>query len=214
MTPDWLDVLADAPYSALPAWFADHPPPPDPHRSSAVLVLFGPDEEGEPRLVLTERAHHLRSHAAQVVFPGGHVDPGETAEQAALRESAEEVGLQLDSVRVVTTLPGVYLTPQRTELVPVIGWWQRPHPVGVVDPEEVARVVLPTVADLTDPAHRFTATAPGGYRGPGFLIDDLVVWGVTAALLDCVLDVAGLARPWDVELTRPLPAYLLAPYSL
>ena len=52
------------------------------------------------------------------------------------------------------------------------------------------------------------------FLAPGKIGEELVVWGVTAALLDCVLDVAGLARPWDVELTRPLPAYLLAPYSL
>ena len=164
--------------------------------------------------MLTERSHALRSHAAQVVFPGGHVDSGESTTQAALRESAEEVGLDPGSVDVVGALPGVYLTPQRTALVPVLGWWREPHPIRAVDAAEVARVLVPSVTELADPAHRFTATAPGGYRGPGFTVGDLVVWGVTASLLDVVLDVTGLARPWDPRRERPVPAYLLAPYAM
>lgn len=212
MVPDWLSPLRDVRDADLPAWFADHPVPPEPHRSSAVLVLFGPGSDGDPRVVLTERAYHLRSHAAQVVFPGGHVDPGETPVEAALRESNEEVGLDPWSVEVVCSLPGVYLTPSHTEFVPVIGWWHTPHPVGVVDPEEVRRVVLPRVSELADPANRFTATAPGGYRGPGFAVDDLIVWGVTANLLESVLELSGHSRPWDESVTRSLPYRLLAAY--
>lgn len=196
----------------MPAWFAEHPVPPDPWRSSAVLVLFWTDTAGELRLVLTERAHHLRSHAAQVVFPGGHVDPGETPTEAAVRESTEEIGVDPDAVEVVDVLPGVYLTPNRTAFVPVLGWWHEPHPVGVVDPDEVRRVVLPTVAELAHPENRFTATAPGGYRGPGFAVDDLIVWGVTAHLLEAVLEFGGHARPWDPSVTRSLPYRLLAAY--
>lgn len=212
MIPDWLTALAEVSPDTLPAWFADHPVPSEPHRSSAVLVLFGPGPQDRPTLVLTERSHQLRSHAAQVVFPGGHVDPGESHAEAALREAAEEVGLQPESVDVVATLPGVYLTPQRTEFVPVIGWWHRPHPIGVVDPLEVARVVQPTVDQLVDARHRFTAVAPGGYAGPGFAVDDLVVWGVTAHLLDAVLQLTGHQRPWDREQRRPVPRHLLSAY--
>lgn len=196
----------------MPAWLAEHTVPPNPWRSSAVLVLFWADAAGETRIVLTERAHHLRSHAAQVVFPGGHVDPGETPVAAAVRESTEEIGVDPHSVVVVDVLPGVYLTPSRTAFVPVLGWWRDPHPVGVVDPDEVRRVVLPTVADLASPANRFTATAPGGYRGPGFFVDDLIVWGVTANLLEVVLEFSGHARPWDESVTHSLPYRLLAAY--
>lgn len=214
MVPDWLSSLRARLDAAPPPWFAEHPVPPDPHRASAVLVLFGNDADGTLRMVLTERAHHLRSHGAQVVFPGGHVDPGETPIQAALRESNEEIGLDQRSVEVVSALPGLYLSPQRTAYVPVLGWWHDPHPVDVVDAEEVRRVLVPAVADLTDPASRFTAVAPFGYRGPGFFVDDLIVWGVTAHLLESVLDLAGLSQPWDVGVTHPLPRRLLAPYGL
>lgn len=211
--PDWLRSLRERLDADVPEWFIEHAPPSDPHRSSAVLVLFGPDADGETSIVLTERAHDLRSHAAQVVFPGGHVDPGETPIQAALRESTEEIGLDPHTVEIVCCLPGVYLTPASTEYVPVLGWWHTPHPIDVVDPAEVRRIVIPTIADIIDARNRFTARAPG-YSGPGFMVDDLIVWGVTADLLQVVLDLAGLSQPWDASISHPLPDRLLGPYAM
>jgi len=216
--PDWLRSIRGRLNETMPAWFADHPVPADPLRSSAVLVLFWTDDSGRTRVVLTERAHHLRSHAAQVVFPGGHVDPGETAVEAAVRESNEEIGVDPASVEIIDVLPAVYMTPNRTAFIPVLGWWRDPHPVGVVDPDEVRRVVLPTVVELADPVNRFTATAPGGFRGPGFFVrghgpgEDLIVWGVTANLLESLLELGGQAQPWDEVVTHPLPYRLLAAY--
>ncbi|WP_425309315.1 CoA pyrophosphatase [Ammonicoccus fulvus] len=213
MIPDWLRTLRTRLDDELPLWFAEHPVPAKPQRESAVLVLFGHDAADNPTLVLTERAHHLRSHAAQVVFPGGHVDPGETPEQTALRESNEEIGLDATSVEIVDALPGVYMTPQDTAYVPVLGWWHTPHPVDVVDPDEVRRIVIPTLDELTDPANRFTATAPGGYAGPAFEVHDLIVWGITAKLLEALLDLSGFSRPWDASVRRALPWRLIAPYA-
>lgn len=213
MTPEWLTSARSRLDADPPRWFSDHPIPGTPRRSSAVLVLFGPGADGRPSLVLTERAHHLRSHSAQVVFPGGHIDPGETPIDAALRESTEEIGLDPGTVEIVDELPAVYLTPQSMAYVPVLGWWREPHPVDVVDPDEVRRVVISAVEDLAAARNRFTATAPGGYRGPGFFADDLVVWGVTANLLAAVLELTGWSQPWDDTVTEPVPHRLLAAYG-
>ena len=75
----------------------------------------------------------------------------------------------------------------------------------MVDPAEVARVVRVPLAELLDPAHRFTVTHPSGYVGPAFDVDGLFVWGFTAGLLARVLALAGLERPWDTGDRRPLP---------
>lgn len=63
------------------------------------------------------------------------------------------------------------------------------------------------------PDRRFTVTHPSGYRGPGFEVEGLFVWGFTAMLLSTLLDVAGLAPPWDESVERELPERLGRPWS-
>ena len=148
----------------------------------------------------------MRSHAGQIAFPGGATDPQDASATAtALREAAEEVGLNPDTVHVLAELPALWLPPSGFVVIPVVGFWQSPHPVGVVDEAEVAGVHRVRLAELLKPANRFTVRHPSGYRGPGFAVDDLFVWGFTAGLLDRLLRLAGWERPWNRELVRPLP---------
>ena len=85
---------------ATPGWAQRVPPDgfPDPGAPSAVLAAAF-EEEGEARVVLTRRSAHLRSHRGEVSFPGGRLDGEETAEEGALREAAEEIGLDPGSGR-------------------------------------------------------------------------------------------------------------------
>lgn len=210
--PPWVrgaeqELLAD-----LPEWFTRFAPPADVQKRAAVLMLLGEGEGGRVDVVLTERSSHLRSHAGQVSFPGGGLDPGETPAQAALREAWEEVGVEPGSVDVVATFPGLYLTPSQNAVTPVLGWWREPGPLRLVDPGEVARVVRVPLDDLVDPARRFTVTGPSGYSGPGFDVADLFVWGFTAQLLSVLLDATGLTRPWDETVRRRLPLRQVMPY--
>jgi 8-oxo-dGTP pyrophosphatase MutT (NUDIX family) len=71
--------------------------------------------------ILTTRAARLSSHAGQRAFPGGRVDPGESIEQAALRELEEEVGLKLDSSNVLGRLDD-YATRSGYVISPVVVW--------------------------------------------------------------------------------------------
>lgn len=192
------------------AYFEEFRPPPRGGRQSAVLMLFGPAEGGGQDVVLTERAHHMRSHPAQVSFPGGAVEPhDESASHAALREAEEEVGIAPASVEVVAELPQLYLRPSRFVVTPVLGWWAEPSGFGRIDTREVHRAVRAPLDHLVDPAARFTVTHPSGFVGPGFDFDGLFVWGFTAKLLSEVLVLAGLERPWDTSVERPLPRRFL-----
>jgi hypothetical protein len=114
-------------------------------------------------------------------------------------------------VQIVATLPSLFLSASSFVVTPVLGYWHSPHAVGVIDAAEVARVVVAPVAELVDPANRFTIRHPSGYVGPGFDVDGLFVWGFTAGLLNVVLDLGGWTRPWDRQITRPLPPLLGGP---
>jgi 8-oxo-dGTP pyrophosphatase MutT (NUDIX family) len=217
--PAWLTRLVDAAQHRGPASLDPRlrPPADGSGRRAAVLIAVCDDADG-PAVLLTERAHSMRSHAGQVAFPGGGVEPDDRdAAATALREAAEEVGLNPATVQVLHYLPERYLPPSDFVVTPVIAWWAEPHPVGAVDAGEVARAVVVTMAELADPANRFQVTGPPADRfpvagvrtgnyGPGFEIDGLFIWGFTARQLDNLLHLGGWERPWDQGLTRPLPA--------
>lgn len=210
--PEWLTRLAARADLSDHPWFRDHPVPAAGVRHSAVLVLFGPGPGGEVDVLLTERSHTLRSHPGQVSFPGGRLDPEDDGPvAAALREAQEEVGLDPAGVEVLAVWPSLHLAPSSSAVTPVIGWWRDPVPVGVVDRAEVAHVARVPVADLLAGDQRFSAVF-GPYRGPGFEVHGLFVWGFTAMLLDAVLDLAGLTEPWDTGVERELPPRVMSPW--
>ena len=183
------------------------PPDDGSGRASAVLMAFADVGRDGPSVLLIERAADLRTHAGQVAFPGGSLDPTDASPSAAaLREANEEVGLDPRSVRVVAELPAIFIPVSGFVVTPVLAWWEHPHAVRPVDPAEVARVELVPIAELADPANRFRVTHPSGWIGPGFEAGGLFVWGFTAGLLDRLLEFGGWARPWDENVRRPLPA--------
>ncbi|MFI1129030.1 NUDIX hydrolase [Streptomyces althioticus] len=208
--PAWLGPVVRAAETVRPTQLSRFLPPKDGSgRQSAVLILFGEDERG-PQLLLMERASSLRSHAGQPSFPGGALDPedgdpqGEGPLRAALREAEEETGLDPSGVQLFGVLPRLYIPVSGFVVTPVLGWWREPTPVGVVDPNETARVFTVPVADLTHPDNRATAIHPSGFHGPAFLVESALVWGFTAGVIDRLLHFAGWERPWDRDKQVPL----------
>jgi len=90
-------------------------------RPAAVALTLVADDEGEPCFVLTLRAARMNKHAGQYALPGGRLDSGETAEQAALRELSEEVGLELSPASVLGILDD-YPTRSGFVITPVVVW--------------------------------------------------------------------------------------------
>jgi 8-oxo-dGTP pyrophosphatase MutT (NUDIX family) len=211
--PGWLRPLAELAVDVRPEQLSRFVPPDEGGRESAVLILFADDGRGwdGADVLLIERAHDMRSHAGQVAFPGGAVDPGDDGPvDAALREAVEETGLDRAGVQVLATLPALFLPPSGFVVTPVLGWWREPSAVAVVDPREVASVHRVPLAELLDPANRYRVSHPSGYVGPAFDAAGLLVWGFTAGLLDQLLRLAGWERSWDAADVRELPPDVVA----
>ncbi|HTC69205.1 MAG TPA: CoA pyrophosphatase [Acidothermaceae bacterium] len=204
--PEWLATLNGAAGSLQASDLSRIPPPDDGGRESAVLVLFGEGPNG-PDVLLIERSGHSRQHAGQAAFPGGAVEPDDDGPvSTALREAAEETGLDPAGVEVLAVLPTLWLPPSRFLVVPVLAWWREPCAVSAVDPDEVAAVARVPVATLVDPVNRFTVRHPSGFVGDAFDIDGLLVWGFTAGLLSRLLAIGGWTLPWNTADVRELPA--------
>jgi 8-oxo-dGTP pyrophosphatase MutT (NUDIX family) len=209
--PAWLEPVARLIEQPDADVFADWPRPTgaDPSPAS-VLVLFGDGVRG-PDVLLLERAHDMRSHAGQVAFPGGRRDDSDRDDVGtALREAAEETGLEPSGIVILGALRSIWLPPTNFQVTPVLAWWRSPSPVHAVDPAETAAVVRVPIADLADPANRVMVRHPSGHVGPAFLVADLVVWGFTAGLLSRLLAAVGWDGPWDESRVVDLPDGLAA----
>lgn len=202
--PVWLDRLA-AKAEQHPVPETLRPPAHGGGRRAAVLMLFGEGPHG-PDVLLIQRSSRGRRHAGQPAFPGGGVDPGDDgAIGAALREAAEETGLEPAGVRVVRTLPELYVWRSDNRVTPVIGWWHTPSAVHAASPDEVESVERVPIAELVDPVNRVTLRYPTGYAGPAFKVRGLLVWGFTALVLDGALRAGGFERDWDPGREEDLP---------
>jgi len=175
------------PTSALrPATFAD------PGRPAAVLAAVF-EEVGEARVLLTRRAAHLRSHRGEVSFPGGRLEAAESAEAAARREAAEEIGLDPAVVEPVGRLSPVTTFSSGSTIVPVVavlGGRPRLSP----NPTEVEHAFDVSLAELAEPAifreewwtvpgRAPVEAAAGAFPVWFFELPDDTVWGATARML-------------------------------
>jgi 8-oxo-dGTP pyrophosphatase MutT (NUDIX family) len=147
-------------------------------------VLIAVTDRPEPGLILTVRREHLRTHAGQIAFPGGRLDPGEDAVAAALREAHEEILLDPVAVDVIgavepyRTVTGYIITPVIGVIPPdlplqpheheVAGWFEAP---------------LPFLLGRTN-QHQRSALFEGQTRHYHEIIwNDRRIWGATAAMI-------------------------------
>ncbi len=155
---------------------------PDAGRQAAVLVAI--TDRPEPGVLLTVRREHLRTHAGQISFPGGRLDPGEDAVAAALREAEEEIGLPPDMVELWGTADP-YRTVTGYEVMPVLGMVPPDLPLAPHE-HEVADWFEAPLSFLLDPANQQRMTAEFQGRTRHYYQIDWQgrrIWGATAAML-------------------------------
>jgi 8-oxo-dGTP pyrophosphatase MutT (NUDIX family) len=142
-------------------------------------------------LPLIQRTDDGGPHARQISLPGGAAEAGDGgAEDTALREAREEIGLSGDSLEVLGTLSELYIEVSNFHITPVVAWYHGPDPETFLwpqltpQPEEVERIVVATIEEL----HQSLEDRPvhgSGYRlvVPSYLAEGEVVWGATGMIL-------------------------------
>jgi 8-oxo-dGTP pyrophosphatase MutT (NUDIX family) len=159
---------------------------------SAVLAPLFVDE-GEVQVLLTVRGQHLRNHQGEVSFPGGRLDPGETALEAALREAAEEIALAARDVEIIGTLDDVATVGSRSLIHAFVGVLPQPPSELIPNPLEVDRVLLVPLSELMGEGvfrEERWGVAPLERSIYFFELDDETVWGATARMLVNLLCIA------------------------
>src|SRR4051794_25544046 len=152
--------------------------------SVPAAVLIAVTDQAEPGVILTVRREHMRTHAGQIAFPGGRIDPGEDPIAAALREAHEELLLEPTSVEIVGTIEA-YRTVTGYVVTPVLGVIPTDPPLTPHE-REVADWFEAPLEHLLDLAnHRRQTALFGGQERHYYEIvwNGRRIWGATAAMI-------------------------------
>jgi 8-oxo-dGTP pyrophosphatase MutT (NUDIX family) len=159
-------------------------PAPQDARAAAVVTLLYP-AANHWRFPVVLRPANLVHHAGQIGLPGGVVEPGETSEQAALRELEEELGVPPTHVHTIGQLSQLYVYGTNFLVTPWLAWMhERPefHPCAA----EVDEVLEISLVQLVDQAciGRYHRQLRGiSFSAPALCIGEHCVWGATAMIL-------------------------------
>lgn len=157
---------------------------------AGILILFYPWKE-RLHIVLTKRTERVEHHQAQVSFPGGRQETGETLEQAALRETCEELGILPESIHIFGGLTPLYIPPSNYCIYPFVAKTDmRPdfHPSEL----EVAEVMEIPLDHLLSPKNlrkEIWSMDRGSVEVPFYFYKGHKIWGATAMVLAELLDV-------------------------
>jgi 8-oxo-dGTP pyrophosphatase MutT (NUDIX family) len=157
-------------------------------KPAAVLVPV--IDRSEPTVLLTQRTAELASHAGQVAFPGGKIDPDdESPVAAALREAREETGLAPTLVEPIGYLD-LYLTFSGFRILPTVAR-VKPGFTLAINPREVVETFeVPLEFLMTPENHQRKTRDWNGLQREYYAIafENRYIWGITAGILRNLYD--------------------------
>ena len=156
-------------------------------RKSAVLSLFYP-KDGNAHILLIVRSEYQGVHSAQISFPGGKMEPTDVSlQQTALRETFEEVGVSANDIQISKQWSDIYIPPSNFLVSPFMGITSENLNFNI-DRREVHRVLELPLSNLLDNQIVTNVSLSTSYAKdievPAFLVEDYVVWGATAMILN------------------------------
>ncbi|WP_034043862.1 NUDIX hydrolase [Wocania ichthyoenteri] len=161
-------------------------------KKAGVLALFYPNRNDKTTLVLILRKTYNGVHSAQVGFPGGKLeDDDKSLQDAAVRETFEEIGVSIHDIKIVKQLSQVYIPPSNFYVQPFIGFSQN-TPIFMKQEDEVEAIIEVELQHFLDDNQVITKTVSTSYsvdvEVPAFKLNGHVVWGATAMMLSEIKD--------------------------
>lgn len=176
-------------------------------KRAAVCVILTDDGEGGAALVLTLRAKHLSAHSGQFALPGGRVDSGESAAEAALREAREEINLELAHEAILGRLDD-YPTRSGFLITPIVVWTP-PGAAMSANPAEVEAIYRIHLSQLCESGSpQFVAIPESDQPVIRYPLLGTLIHAPTAAVLYQFMEVAVHGRATRVaHLEQPVWAW-------
>lgn len=176
-------------------------------KHAAVCVIVSDDGEGYASLILTLRAKHLNAHSGQFALPGGRIDPQESAVEAALRETREEINLDLDREDILGRLDD-FPTRSGYLITPLVAWAPRDARMSA-NPSEVERIYRVPLTDLDRPGSpEFVSIPESDQPVIRYPLLGTLIHAPTAAVMYQFMEVAVFGRATRVaHLEQPVWAW-------
>jgi len=161
-------------------------------KKAGVLALFYPGTNQETNIVLILRKTYEGVHSAQVGFPGGKLEACDSSlEQAALRETFEEIGVPINHIKVLKELTEVYIPPSNFYVQPYLGISNK-RLSFIKDDSEVEDIIEVPLKHFFDKdviiSKKVTTSYSVEVEVPAFLLNGYIVWGATAMILSEIKD--------------------------
>ncbi len=154
-------------------------------RLAATLLLLYPVNE-QLHFVLTRRPDTFTNHPGQISLPGGRHEERETFEQTALRETYEEIGVNISDIEILGALTELYIPPSDFQVYPFVGYTPHRPMQWKFDLSEVAEVIECPLEILLDDSlkHRGLTEIRGTtFEICWYQVGPHRVWGATAIML-------------------------------
>ena len=161
-------------------------------KQAGVLALFYPDSNNKTNFVLILRKTYKGVHSAQVAFPGGKLEENDNSlQEAALRETFEEVGVPINTMEVMRELSQVYIPPSNFYVQPYLAITNE-KPTFIKQDDEVEAIIEVDLDDFLSDTSLILKKVNTSYsvevEVPAFKLNDHVVWGATAMMLSEIKD--------------------------